>query len=228
MKILWSLAIEEHFYLAFPLAFQWMNRAVASRRRQAMLLLILCLIVLLWRCALLFVLHAPAIRISHASDTRVDSILFGSALALGFNPMLDKITIAPARLAAMCVAAVAVILGTIIPRSDVFRETIRYTIQGLALAPLFVGAIVLHNRWPMSLLSLQWLKAVGLISYMLYLVHLCVIEALPHVGVHNKFVLTATAFIVSIAIATITYFVIEKPASRLRRKLSHIIAAPGR
>jgi peptidoglycan/LPS O-acetylase OafA/YrhL len=227
MKILWSLAIEEHFYLAFPLVFQWMSRAVVSRQRQAKLLLLICLVVLLWRCVLLFVLHVPAVRISHASDTRIDSILFGSALALGFNPMLDKIAIPPARLATMCLAALAVILGTIIPRSDAFRETIRYTIQGLALAPLFIGAIVLHNRWPISLLSLRWLKAIGLISYMLYLVHLCVVEALPRIGVHNKFVLTATAFIVSIAIATITYFVIEKPASRLRKKLSHIIAAPG-
>ena len=49
----------------------------------------LCAAALVWRCVLVFNMHMGATRIYLATDTRVDSILFGCALAVWNNPALD-------------------------------------------------------------------------------------------------------------------------------------------
>ena len=43
--------------------------------------------------------------------------------------------------------SVVVLLGTFLDRDESFRETLRYPLQGLALIPLFIAAILLTN-WP--------------------------------------------------------------------------------
>jgi peptidoglycan/LPS O-acetylase OafA/YrhL len=43
LGILWSLAVEEHYYLLFPLLYAWFVRRSISRSRQAEVLIALCL-----------------------------------------------------------------------------------------------------------------------------------------------------------------------------------------
>lgn len=85
----WSLAVEEHFYLIFPVLYLWMLKADFSRERQGQVLLAVCIAVLLWRCALVFGMDASKERIYVATDTRFDAILFGCWLAVVANPWLD-------------------------------------------------------------------------------------------------------------------------------------------
>ena len=94
--VVWSLAVEEHFYLLFPRLYIAMQKWGMPRQRQAMLLWGLCAVILAWRCRLFIVMHAPSGRIYVATDTRRDSILFGCALAVWNNPVLDKPTLRPA------------------------------------------------------------------------------------------------------------------------------------
>jgi peptidoglycan/LPS O-acetylase OafA/YrhL len=74
-NVVWSLAVEEHFYLVFPLLYVAMRRYCPSRRHQAWLLWGLRAAVLAWRSFLVIAGHAPSSRILGASDTRIDSIL---------------------------------------------------------------------------------------------------------------------------------------------------------
>ena len=73
----------------------------ATTEERRLLLLGICGLVLLWRCILVFKLHSldmtfgPVtypLRTMYATDTRLDSILFGSVLALWGNPILDRKT----------------------------------------------------------------------------------------------------------------------------------------
>src|SRR5207249_1422881 len=73
------------------------------------------------------------------SHTRLDSILFGCCLALWQNPIMDGDAWRPKHWHAML--ATAAILLTFVVRDQVFRETIRYSIQGAALFVLFSYAL---------------------------------------------------------------------------------------
>ena len=87
--VYWSLAVEEHFYVLFPLFYLALSQ-VASNRAQGRVLWIICALICVWRCILVFGYNVAEDRTYMASDTRFDSILFGCALALAMNPVLAE------------------------------------------------------------------------------------------------------------------------------------------
>jgi peptidoglycan/LPS O-acetylase OafA/YrhL len=86
--VFWSLAVEEHFYLIFPLFF-----ALCMRRWHypmiAKAFFAVCCGVLIWRIFLVHGLHVPESRTYLATDTRLDSLLYGCILGVWGNPALD-------------------------------------------------------------------------------------------------------------------------------------------
>lgn len=216
----WSLAVEEHFYLVFPLLYLLLNRWL-SRTTQAATLWVMCAAVLIWRCALVFGFDVGEDRTYMASDARFDSILFGCALALGMNPVLDR-PVAHERLWkwAFLPVALALLVASFSYRAPWFRETLRYTVQGLALTPVFVAAIRYPDWWPFRILNTRAVAFLGTLSYTLYLTHQSIIIALYYWAPDmNRFVRAGAAFALSFAVAYVIYVVVEKPCARLRRKL---------
>ncbi|MBV8806195.1 MAG: acyltransferase, partial [Sinobacteraceae bacterium] len=132
--VVWSLAVEEHFYLLFPLLYIAMQKWRMAPRSQALLLWGLCAVVLVWRCMLVLGMHAPTARIYVATDTRVDSILFGCALAVWNNPVLDKPT-QPSKLwkYVLLPLSLAILLACLVYRNAVFLNTWCFSLQGAAL-----------------------------------------------------------------------------------------------
>lgn len=224
--VYWSLAVEEHFYIAFPCLFLIVSGFVRERRRQAAVLWALCAVVLAWRLVLVYGLHSPPDRTYVASDTRVDSILFGCALALAGNPVLDG----PSRVSeagwkyVLLPAGVGVLLLTFVYRDPAFRETFRYTLQGIALSPVFVVA-VRYPRWGLfRLFNLRVMSFLGVLSYPLYLVHHVLLGALLELpfGPVGR---ALAALALSIAAAWVIHELVEKPSARLRRRLSAATAS---
>ncbi len=220
--VYWSLAVEEHFYLVFPWLFIAMQRNKLASRSQALLLWGLCAIVLSWRIYLVFHDHVSLNRTYMASDTRVDSILFGCALAVWNNPVLDAVALDERRWKLLYTpAALAMLVACVVVRGDWFRETLRYSLQGIALTVLFIAAIRYH-RWPaFAWLNNRPMNFIGLLSYSLYLMHLAILmrieQALPAV---EPLLRAGLALALAIALAYLVYIMIEKPAARLRRRLS--------
>jgi len=221
--IFWSLCVEEHFYLLFPLLYLAMRRRGLSGRQQAMVLLGLCGVVLLWRCVLVLGFHATHERIYAASDTRIDSILFGCALAVYGNPVLDFVTVSARRLASfwLPLSAVALLLSFgLAAKSFVFGHTLAYTVQGLALVPVFVAAVRFPHWALCRVLNLPWVRTVGLLSYSLYLLHPAVLFALETRTHLPSPVRGVLGLLVSLALAALIYRLVELPCARLRKKLA--------
>lgn len=221
--VYWSLAVEEHFYLAFPLLYLFLRRYLPSRRHQALVLGALCLLVLLWRCILVFGLHAPKDRVYVASDTRVDSILFGCLLAVWGNPVLDETRVSE-RTWKTCwlPLGIGLLLVSLLIRRPEFEQTFRYTLQGLALVPLFIIAVRYPDWGVFRILNLGWVRFVGLLSYSLYLLHTSVLYGVHQWTAGPQLFQGVLSLGIAIGIATLIYHFVEKPCARLRKRLSQI------
>ena len=220
--VYWSLAVEEHFYLLFPLLYVGMRSLRLSPFSQVRVLWALCALVLLWRCVLVLIVHVSTDRTYMATDTRFDSILFGCALAVWNNPVLDAPPLNERRWKYLIVpAALLVLIGCLLFRATVFRETVRYSLQGIALTFIFIAAIRYSTWLPFRWLNWRPVAYVGVLSYSLYLMHYAVLFAMiRNLPTLYPLAQGLLALGVSCVLAWIMYEVIEKPAARWRRRLT--------
>jgi peptidoglycan/LPS O-acetylase OafA/YrhL len=220
--VYWSLAVEEHFYLLFPWLFIAMQRLRLPPARQAVVLWSLCALVLLWRCVLVLMFHVDQDRTYMASDTRLDSILFGCALAVWHNPVLDRPILDERRWKYVVIpGALAALILCLAIRNPIFRETLRYSIQGAALAFVFVGAIRFPGWAPFKILNWRPVAFIGVLSYSLYLMHYAVIFGVQRVFGSTPSVMKAAAELgISLALAYLLLVFVERPCSRLRKQLT--------
>jgi peptidoglycan/LPS O-acetylase OafA/YrhL len=218
LGILWSLAVEEHFYAVFPVLYLLLSKRVSRKWRIAVLGLI-CAVVLIWRIVLVYHFHAPSERTYLATDTRIDNILFGCILAIGLNPLLDDTTAVSFRKGTFMVAlGLGALLFSFLFRGAEFRETFRYTLQGLGLFPLFFFVL----RWPTAR-AVRWLELpvmryLGTISYTLYLIHYVMLHVAEKL-VYNPIVQGLLALAWAVGFATLMHHAIERPITRFRSQM---------
>jgi len=221
--ILWSLAVEEHFYIFYPLLLTLLLGIALRPRAIGALLCIICLVVLAWR---IYLVHAPGYfpdRTYYASDTRIDSIIYGCILALVINPVRQQHRPGSMSAAqwALLAAAAGVILLTLVYRDPTFRETTRYSIQGLALMPLFYFAVRFSDNQLFRYLNSPWVITLGTFSYTIYLIHHVIIRSIdkeaPAIGA-MPLILFPAALLISIVYAAAVERFIEPRFKQLRRK----------
>jgi peptidoglycan/LPS O-acetylase OafA/YrhL len=221
--ILWSLAVEEHFYIFYPLLMTLLLGGALRPRTIGALLGIVCVVVLAWRFHLVQSPDFVSDRTYYASDTRIDSIAYGCILALVMNPVRQ-----PHRLGSMSLAqwgllatAAGALLLTLVYRDPTFRETTRYSIQGLALMPMFYFAVRFSDNPLFRHLNSPWAITLGTYSYTIYLIHYVVISLIdknvPAVAT-KSFILFPAALLISIAYAAAVERFVEPYFRRLRRK----------
>jgi peptidoglycan/LPS O-acetylase OafA/YrhL len=105
-------------------------------------------------------------------------------------------------------------------RNQDFQETFRYTLQGLSLFPIFVVA-VRYPTWSLfRVLNIGWVRFLGLLSYSFYLVHPTVLFGVHQWTPWPAPVQGGVSLAVSLALAAGIYHLVEKPAARLRRRLT--------
>jgi peptidoglycan/LPS O-acetylase OafA/YrhL len=219
LAVVWSLAVEEHFYLVYPPLAALLLR-IGKVGRSASVLALLCAAVLLWRCWL--AAHgASEDYLTMATDTRVDAILFGCLLAVWKNPWLDPLPEPNVtRDACLITAALATLLFTLLYRDELFRVTLRYSLQSIAVAVLIYMAVARAQYWPFRWLNARPMVYLGAISYSVYLSHHVVLLAIEkHSPQWNWATATAIAMVITLAVAEPMRRWIEEPCARLRRRL---------
>lgn len=169
---LWSLAVEEHFYLTFPLLMVF----VADRPRLLCGAMVgVCCVALAWRIAIVTggtPFDLPATYTYIASDARADSIAYGCLTAVLFKLFPSRIEGAGLGYALLG-AALVLLAASLAIRGFYFRETWRYSLQGMALLLLFVAIFRnSHCVWIITLLENPILKWLGSLSYGAYLWHM--------------------------------------------------------
>jgi peptidoglycan/LPS O-acetylase OafA/YrhL len=219
-NILWSLAIEEHFYLLWPAAL-----ALLWRRRALEIVLLLCAAVLVWRFALLhvcFVPGAPAIcgpenpnplwrynRLYLATDTRLDSIAWGVALALvGARGFLSARWVTATGLVVLAASFAGI--------GPLARDVLRPTMQGVALLAIVPSLLSPGGGWVSGLLAARPAVFVGRLSYSLYLWHWGALAVADWCAPRFGAIWLSLAVTLSAALALASYYGIERPMLRLR------------
>ncbi|MEO5494544.1 MAG: acyltransferase [Sphingomonas sp.] len=207
---LWSLDVEEHFYLIFSTVFALVVGRLAPAKA-AMWCAIACGAILMVRVANV-VLLSDFSQNYYWSHTRMDSILFGCVLAMWNNPAIDRDAWRP-KLWHVGAALVTLVLCLVV-RNPVFRETIRYTLQGIALFVLFAAA--LQNKGIVArVLGSTPLRWIALISYTLYLIHLPLLLIFYRYQVPGAALFGIAAAVIY---STLMYLAVERPLGEWRRK----------
>ncbi|MGE0701684.1 MAG: acyltransferase family protein [Hyphomicrobiaceae bacterium] len=169
---LWSLAVEEHFYIIYPLVMLMLLAAFPQRRGIVALFAAVCLAVLAWRFYLAAGPHRE-LRIELGTDTRIDSILYGCITALLFSPIDESNRggrMQPSHWGLLG-AALLLLLGSVAIRNTYFKETLRYTMQGIAVAPIFYLSVRFFDQGPFRILNWAPMRRIGVWSYAIYLIH---------------------------------------------------------
>ncbi|MBC2608247.1 acyltransferase family protein [Pelagicoccus albus] len=215
--VYWSLAVEEHFYILFPL-FALILFKKGDKRVTVLTFLIISALVLAWRIILVNQ-GVPENRTYMGTDTRVDSILFGSILAIAKNPALDpKLIINKWLGGTIVILAILALLFCFAYRTNEFRETYRYTIQGLALMPLFYTAVVYSDSVFFRWLNWKPVDYFGQLSYTFYLLHYVLIYAIAKNITDQPIANGVLALVLTTALSAASFHYFEKPLAKLRGK----------
>jgi peptidoglycan/LPS O-acetylase OafA/YrhL len=225
---LWSLAVEEHFYLLFPaFVVLMLYRFRLTYKRMTVALLLICLTDLVWR---IFVMahfsrllpHGVALSwAEHGSDTRADSLLFGCALAFLEQTEWRGRIFEERRLKRVILpCCLFILLLTFVIRSDLFRSTIRYTMQGIALAPLLFYVVHYPTTFAGKVLNTRLLSWMGTRSYALYLIHLMVLTQIAdHISGFGFLLRGTIGLAIAIVLAEIVHILVEVPTENIRARL---------
>jgi len=219
---LWSLAIEEQFYLVWPAVLLVLAPARSGRRWKAAMLVtgVAAFVSLTLRFALWG--GAGSIdRVYFGTDTNAVSLLVGCLLALWLTA--EKRLPAP-RLFGL-VGLAALVLATW-DGSVEFTFTWGPTLAGLGGVGLIAWAVT--RGMESRILTTRPLRHLGRLSYGLYLWHVPIFNELdPYVYGHNVLVRVVVSFVPSYAAAWLSFRLVETPFLRLKRQLKRDPLASG-
>lgn len=210
----WSLAVEEQFYLLWPLLFVTLVR----RGRSALATAVAALIVgvLVWR-SWLYLHAAPhgAVVVYNRFDTRFDSLAIGCLLAVCW-PRLSTTRwslLSPA----------VTLIGVLVVRMALpagFHFTVGFTVEAALMALLLWQMVGLAQSKQLVWIEAPTLRWLGALSYPLYLWHAW------GLNIGHKFLWLPTwaqiglGVAASIGLASLSYYVVERPFLRLKGRFA--------
>lgn len=222
LGLTWSLSVEEHFYLLWPLLLlALLRRGGGVRSVVVVAVLANAYTAALWH------LGADPDRLYYLPDARFAQLLTGCALAAA---LLARPDLGRWRPAVSAPAATAAALGIAAVALTASRHHAWYWSGGLQLvgagAAVVIGHLAVHRDSRLSVL-LRWgpLPTLGVWSYGIYLWHLPLIRlAQPVLG--DTLVVAVVGALAAIPVAAASYRFVEQPLQR-RRTLRLLSSVPG-
>lgn len=214
---LWSLAVEEHFYLLFPLI---MILSAGVLRRLKLSLVLVILTVPFWRLYTHISFDGPVDMYTYMmTDARIDSIAWGCLLSIILHQLGDVTKLRKLIGFVPFGLAIVAILVSFLIRDAQFRDVWRFSLQGGALFVLFLNFYYLRGlRFCIALMEYRHVAWLGRLSYGLYLWHYPVLDALLR-GLGPGWFTVYMSIWVSLALTALSYYLIEQPFNRLRKRL---------
>jgi peptidoglycan/LPS O-acetylase OafA/YrhL len=216
----WSLGVEEQFYLLWPVTFLILK----NNRRRIRFLLTAVTAVWLYREMLIFVWHAPQGYIYEAFDTRADHLMIGCFLAVALR---SKFWTRLWRFLVSSPSMIWVTLGCLVCSSvagyyfgSLYRDSLSFIIDPVLTAVFMVQGIAHCSGALGSVLNWRPVRYLGVISYSIYLYHQITIHTVQKLTVRWPLLSPVASILAVIAVASASYWLVEKPIQRMKTRLS--------
>jgi peptidoglycan/LPS O-acetylase OafA/YrhL len=214
LGVTWSLAIEEQFYLCWPLVVRFCTESQLRK----IAILVICI-----SPALRFYLSLHGVNIYSNTFCRLDGLMAGALLAIVIRPTSFSPSkfISRAWIVLLVAAPLALVIETFHARWVGFSVIVAASISFVYLA------LFSTQRWLRAVLTNRFLVYTGTISYGIY-----VLEKIPmdvaktlHLERHPFLALPLT-IAATYALATLSWRLLEKPFLALRRFFEAKTASP--
>lgn len=205
----WSLAVEEQFYLIYPIFLVWVHHYFRSRAGAIVVTAVICSFFI----SLLFYWHASGWAF-FLLPSRAWQLGLGAMVALGQFPSVKQHYIR----AALAFTGLLLVIGSLVLVNQTWQIPAPWSLPASLGAALMIAY---GDAGPTAkLLSVPPIAWIGTISYSLYLWHW------PIIVLHNVTVgyaktgwQIAALLASSVMAATISYYLVEQPAMRRLRPL---------
>ncbi|MCO6509296.1 MAG: acyltransferase [Aridibacter famidurans] len=216
----WSLSVEEQFYIVWPLVLflllRLRSKIIAAATVTGMILGSVMTSVLMWNA------EVPYLRMYFGSDVRAHELLIGCLAALmlywGVFSEKEKFRAAFRLLAPLSLAGI-VISFFAVSHQTAFVYNGGFALVSAATAVLILGLVLYPSKLSrvFEVAPLVW---IGQISYGIYLWHFPVIEGTKKFfeGAMPPVFLAAAGVLMSVAVAAVSYYLLELPFLRLKRR----------
>jgi peptidoglycan/LPS O-acetylase OafA/YrhL len=211
---LWSVSIEEQFYLFWPLVLRRGRRELLFRMCFAMIA-----IAFVWRSIIVATVQDPKrseFLIWNGTFSHFDVFAYGILLALiGPLPRVSPWT----RVALLAMGGACWYAGAVLQH----RGDVMMALVAIGSVSLLMGTIGLeaHNRVLIRL---------GVVSYGLYVFHelalLCVGKLLPHTHGKNFVIWLVGSLLLTIVFALASYRWLESPFLRMKKRFTFVASRP--
>ncbi len=223
--ILWSLAVEEHFYFVWPFAVRFLSRKRLIQFSLAIVVLdpLLRMIATPW-----FHNYIPIYMLT---PFQIDGLAAGSLVALLVENEAARSILARWSLPAflflggLYIALSSLLHSFSLAANSAFSNSVIYTLVVLTMAALLIHTYAYSESWMSRFLASGPVFFMGSISYGFYLFHPLAQElalrlfrlfsSIPH-GLRAK----ALGFLIAVGISWVSFHFYEKPVLRWGRKLA--------
>lgn len=224
---MWSLAIEEQFYLLWPALLIF----ILHRGRSLLIpvLVTIILVSLFWRSIAYIYFDLGSSYVYNAFETRVDSLSIGCLMSVLIRkPIIQSFfdRVSFFSFISLFIFLLAVTLHLL--GGPEYRYTLGYTVSSV-LAALYLVLLLPQSLSRTSFwrfLEKKWVVYLGVISYPMYLWHSRCLELVEKFGISDVWEKTISGSLVCIIVASCSYYFIEKPFLKMKKKYSCNSSSP--
>lgn len=216
----WTLSLQEQFYFLWPVLF---HLFVSNLRRMAIFQTGLIVSVWIYRIILHFGFQVDQGYFYAAFDTRFDGIMIGCLLAVLLKHYgHHRLWQLPVRRIWYPLITLTFLSFSIYEGKNYvgrYRDFIGLALEPVLIAILLVQIIGFINRWPFKWLESPLMIYLGKISYSVYLFQQVIVYPVQkQLTNYHILVQLAAVVLVTVIIASISYYIIEKPFLTLKKK----------
>lgn len=231
--VVWSLSIEEQFYVLLPVIIILILRMNKKTFKKILGYTFIAFWTLSTIIRSYFAFsHRNSFhdstgnlpRIYLGTDTRLSSICAGGVIAIFAPRLLVRYSKVSNKSNCILTVSILFMILSLTFRNSIFRDSLRFTIQELSICLVIITGVVL-KAWPdwlIAIARLSLIQRIGVSSYSIYLSHLTLLilfvntSLYKHLAVSNFLLSTIMGFIV-IVVGIGLHSIVDSPFERMRK-----------